>query len=40
MADLNGRIGGITQGYDVHADWNGERLSGRIGGRFEGKTST
>ncbi|MFC6618979.1 hypothetical protein [Deinococcus radiophilus] len=37
MSELSGRIGGVYQGYDLRADWDGERLSGRIGGVYQGK---
>ncbi|CAM4419090.1 hypothetical protein [Deinococcus marmoris] len=37
MSDLDGRMGGLTAGYDIKAKWDGERLRGRVGGRFNGK---
>ena len=37
MSKLDGRIGGLTAGYDLHADWDGTRLTGRIGGQIQGK---
>lgn len=36
MSTLSGRIGGLTFGYDLHATWDGTRLHGRTGGRFQG----
>lgn len=37
MSELFGRVGGTVKGYEIHANWDGQQLAGRIGGRLQGK---